>query len=73
MRSFAGLLLMSGKDKGGPSKGGFLNNRLFSYTVLYLCNELNGVYTNDILFMKMIYYSGNTFTRTTFVLRQSCL
>ena len=29
----------SGKDKGGPSKGGFLNNMLCSYTVLYLCNE----------------------------------
>ena len=23
-------MLYSGKDKGGPSKGGFLNNRLFS-------------------------------------------
>ena len=31
------------QDKGGPSKGGFLNNRLFSYTVLYLCREINGM------------------------------
>ena len=28
------------QDKGGPSKGGFLNNILFS---LYLCNEINGM------------------------------
>ena len=40
------------QDKGGPSKGGFLNNRLFSYTDLYLCNEINGMYI-DIL-----YHSG---------------
>ena len=26
------------QDKGGPSKGGFLNNILFSCTVLYLRN-----------------------------------
>ena len=25
-----GYLSRSGKDKGGPGKGGFLNNRLFS-------------------------------------------
>ena len=25
------------QDKGGPSKGGFLNNRLFSYTRIYIC------------------------------------
>ena len=31
------------QDKGGPSEGGFLNNRLFSYTDLYLCNETNGM------------------------------
>ena len=31
------------QDKGGPSKGGFLNSLLFSYTDLYLCNELNGM------------------------------
>ena len=24
------------QDKGGPSKGGFLNNRLFSYTDIYI-------------------------------------
>ena len=43
--SIAGLQsifrLRPGKDKGGPSKGGFLNNRLFSYTDLYVCNEIN--------------------------------
>ena len=49
----------SDKDRGGPSKGGFLNNRLVSYTVLYLCNEINGVYHNNRLFMKRIDYSGN--------------
>ena len=31
------------QDEGGPSKGGFLNNYLFSYTDLYFCNEINGV------------------------------
>ena len=31
------------QDKGGPSKGGFLNNPLFSHTDLYLCNEINGM------------------------------
>ena len=41
------LLLLSillAQDKGGPSKGGFLNNRSFSRTVLSLCYETNGVY-----------------------------
>ena len=38
------------QDKGGPSKGGFLNHRLFSYAVLYLCSEINGI--------KIIYHSG---------------
>ena len=33
------------RDKGGPSKGGFLNNRLCSYTDPYLCNEMNGMCT----------------------------
>ena len=46
------MLYKSGKDKGGPSKGGFLNYIWCSYTVLYLCNEVNGVNTNNILFMK---------------------
>ena len=49
----------SGKDKAGPSKGGFLNDRLFSHTVLYLCNEIIGVYQNNRLLMKIIDYSGN--------------
>ena len=31
------------QDKGGPSKGGFLNNHVFSYTDLCLCNETNGM------------------------------
>ena len=31
------------KDNGGPSKGCFLNNILFSYTDLDLCNEINGM------------------------------
>ena len=31
------------QDKGGPSKGGFLNNISFSYTDLYLCHGINGV------------------------------
>ena len=47
------------QDKGGPSKGGFLNNQFFSYTVLYLFNEINGVYTNHRLFTKEIHHSGN--------------
>ena len=50
---------MSGKDKGGPSKGGFLNNMFVSYTVLYLCHEINGVHKNNVLSMKIVYYSGN--------------
>ena len=36
-------LPLSGKDKGGPSKGGFLNYILLSYTDTYLCNEINGM------------------------------
>ena len=59
------------QDKGGPSKGGFLNNRSFSYTDLYLCDEINGTC------IQIIHYSGKssnnqetTFTRTTFVLHQ---
>ena len=32
------------QDKGGPSKGGFLNNRLLSYTDLYLCSGINGMW-----------------------------
>ena len=31
------------QDKGGPSKGGFLNNMLFSHTDLYLCSVINGM------------------------------
>ena len=33
------------QDKGGPRKGGFLNNILCSYTDIYLCNEINGMCT----------------------------
>ena len=32
------------QDEGGPSKGGFLNIQAFSYTDLYLCNGINGMY-----------------------------
>ena len=38
------VYLYLAQDKGGPSKGVFLNNRLISYTYLYLCNEINGTY-----------------------------
>ena len=31
------------QDKGGPSKGGLLNNRLLSYTDRYLRNEIHGM------------------------------
>ena len=37
------IIIISGKDKGGPSKGGSLNNISFSYTDLALCNEINGM------------------------------
>ena len=64
-----GVWLPLAQDKGGPSKGGFLNNRLFSYMDVYLCNELSG------MCMKITYDLGQssiiqetTFTRTTFVL-----
>ena len=52
---------MSGKDKGGPIKGGFLDNILCPYTVIHLCNEIHGVYTHNInmLSLMIIYYSGN--------------
>ena len=42
-RPLGGKVILA-QDKGGPSKGGFLNNRLFSHTDLYLCNEINGMY-----------------------------
>ena len=42
------------RDRGGPTKGGFLNNRLFSYADLYLCNEING------MCIHIIYYSGKS-------------
>ena len=64
-------VLLSGKDKGGPGKGGFLNNHIFSCTVLYLCNEVNGVYKTNILFITAYIIQETTFTRTTFVSRQS--
>ena len=47
------------QDKGGPSKGGFLNNILCSYTDICLCNEIHGVCTNNRLLRKIIEYSGN--------------
>ena len=39
------MLVFLAQDKGGHSKGGFMNNRLFSYTDIYVCNELNGMCT----------------------------
>ena len=68
------LLGFSGKDTGGPSKGGFLKNRLFSYIYIY-------IYTHTINFIAQIYtriwncsiIQEITFTRTTFVLRQALL
>ena len=44
IRCLGTLLLHNlAQDKGGPSKGGFLNNMSFSYTDMYLCNEINGM------------------------------
>ena len=37
----------SGKDKGGPSKGGFLYNRLFSWMIYYL-------YTHTIVLITQV-------------------
>ena len=42
VRSDRDLHSLLAKDKGGPSKGGFLNTILFSYMDLYSCNEING-------------------------------
>ena len=42
-----GPLHVSGKDKGGPSKGGFLNNMLFPRIMHYL-------YTHAISFITQI-------------------
>ena len=33
-----------------PSIGGFLNNRLCSYTGIFSCNEINGMYFKHVLF-----------------------
>ena len=57
------------QDKGGPSKGGFLNSRLVSYTDLYLCNDINGMCIYITYYSGKIYFFQEaTFTRTTFVL-----
>ena len=45
------------QDKGGPSEGGFLNNRSFSYMDLYSCNEINGMCINNMYIC--LYYSEN--------------
>ena len=50
-------VLQLAQDKGGPSKGGFLNNiyiyiYICSHTDLYVCNEING------RCLQAIYYSG---------------
>ena len=51
----------SGKDKGGPGKGGFLNNRLFSWIICHLyytshtissLHKHRSVYEHRILFRK---------------------
>ena len=41
--------------EGGPSKGGFLNNRLFCYTDLYWCKEINGmlIYIYIYIYIKL--------------------
>ena len=52
--------LISGKDKGGPSKGGFLNNRLFSWimydsytpTINFITQIYRSVYGSNRLFRK---------------------
>ena len=41
--SISNVRITLAQYKGGPSKGGFLNNRLISYTGLYLYNEINGM------------------------------
>ena len=78
MTSGASGEVMLAQDEGCPSKVGFLNNILLSYTdiyiyiYIYLCNEINDMY------IYIIYYSGKyhilqetTFTRTTFVLARA--
>ena len=49
---------MLAQDKGGPSKGGFLNNRLSSYTDLYVCTDTNGMCSQTI------HYSERLFAKT---------
>ena len=49
------------QDKGGPSKCGFLNNRLFSYTDLYSCNTINGVCVYIYIYIYMTYHSGKSY------------
>ena len=44
---------LSGKDKGGPSEDGFLNNVLSMYTY----HQYH--YTTIGPYMKIMYYSGN--------------
>ena len=53
--------ILFGADKGGPSKGGFLNNQLSSYTDLCLCHEINGMCKYIIYYSvrKIIDCSGN--------------
>ena len=60
-RTIRRLRPMLAQDKGGPSKGGFLNNQLFSCTDLYVCNEIDGMCIKMMIyyFSKIIYYSGN--------------
>ena len=37
------VITLLAQDKGGPSKGSFLNNTLCSYTDLCVCNDINGM------------------------------
>ena len=43
------------QDKGGPSKGGFLNYMLISYTDIGLCNEINDMCIINIYIYIYIY------------------
>ena len=55
-----GNYIIMAQDKVGPGKGGFLNNRLCSYTEIDLCSEIKWyVYIHSICFRKTNDYSGN--------------
>ena len=63
---------ISGKDKGGPSKGGFSNNRLVSWIIYYLyAHNMNFITQIHIRIWQSSIIQEHTFTMTTFVLRQT--